>query len=261
MRDARTGKVAALRAVFFPLLAGVILHSLLADIAVAEEHQTDARTPVVVELFTSQGCNSCPPADALVGELSARADVIALSLHVDYWDYIGWRDPFASPAMTQRQKQYAGELGLRYLFTPQIVINGRVSVPGGQRDNVLAAIEKSRQAYTTPRIDFRRDDGGWIVISAGHAPDAGATVWLAIFDQRHETSVTRGENAGRMIRNYNVVRSLERVGTWMGKRVEIPLGLEDAMLSERDGCAVIVQQGRHGPVLAAFEIAFSAEAQ
>ncbi len=211
----------------------------------------ESATPVLVELFTSQGCSSCPPADALLGELAGRADVIALSLHVDYWDYIGWKDPYASPMNTDRQRRYAEALNLRYVFTPQIVVDGRANVVGSRRDEVLAEIEAAAGRAKPLKIQFLTEGGGKVVIPAGQAPDAGATVWLAVYDRNHSTEIKRGENAGRTLRNANVVRSFERLGTWTGERLEIPLDLVGAAARGRDGCAVIVQEGRAGPVLAA----------
>ncbi len=207
--------------------------------------------PVVVELFTSQGCSSCPPADALLGELAERDDVIALSLHVDYWDYIGWKDPYGSPQNTERQRAYAGELGLRYIYTPQMVIDGRHDIVGSRRDEVLATLREAAQRAKPVAVDFIPKNGGTVIISEGHAPERGATIWLAVFDKGHETQVKRGENAGRTIRNANVVRRMERLGTWMGQRLEIPLNLDDAAMRGNFGCAVLVQQGRNGPIIGA----------
>ena len=237
----------ALVAVAFLLFTLVVLPDPRG--AGAQERAASA-APVLVELFTSQGCNSCPPADALLGELAGRADVVALSLHVDYWDYIGWKDPYASPMNTDRQRRYAEALNLRYVFTPQIIVDGRATLWGSHRDEVLAEIDEAAGRGKPIEIQFLTEGGGKVVIPAGHAPDAGATVWLAVYDRNHETEVKRGENAGRTLRNVNVVRSIERIGTWTGERIEIPLDLNAALARGRDGCAVIVQQGRTGPVLA-----------
>jgi hypothetical protein len=233
------------------LVAAVFLLFTLAALpgprgADAEERAASG-TPVVVELFTSQGCNSCPPADALLGELAGRADVVALSLHVDYWDYIGWKDPYGSPMNTDRQRRYAEALNLRYVFTPQIIVDGRANVVGSHRDEVLAEIEKAAGRAKPIDIQFLTEGGGKVVIPAGHAPDVGATIWLAVYDRNHETEVKRGENAGRTIRNANVVRSFERLGTWTGERVEIPLDLNGASARGRDGCAVIAQDRSVAP--------------
>ncbi len=231
------------------LIAGPLLAGSLASRPAAAEPA--AGTQVVVELFTSQGCNSCPPADALLDELAGRPDIVALSLHVDYWDYIGWKDPYASPQYTARQQRYGEALNLRYVYTPQIVVDGRINVVGSRRAEVLRAIETAAKRDRPIDITFGTGNGGMVIIPEGHAPDEGATVWLAVYDRAHVTAIKRGENAGRKLRNANVVRSFERLGTWTGARLEIPLDLADARARGRDGCAVIVQQGRAGPVLAA----------
>jgi hypothetical protein len=207
--------------------------------------------PVVVELYTSQGCSSCPPADQVLTELAMRPDVLALSLHVDYWDYIGWKDPFGSPMNTERQRDYATTLGLRYVFTPQIIVDGRDSVVGSDRRAVESAITAARAREKPVRVSFRPEDGGVVVIAAGQAPDEGATIWLATYDKEHLTEVKRGENTGRSIRNTNVVRSFERLGTWMGEALDIPLNMGNAAARGRSGCAVIVQEGRSGRIIGA----------
>jgi hypothetical protein len=207
--------------------------------------------PVVVELFTSQGCNSCPPADALLEELTSQPGVITLSLHVDYWDYIGWQDPYASPVMTGRQQSYAKSLRSPYVYTPQILVDGQVHLVGSHRDEVRQAIEKAAKRGKPVDVYVIQDDGDKIVVPAGHAPDDGATVWLAIYDGVHETDIQKGENAGRAIRNVHVVRELVDVGTWTGEELVSPVDLSDAAAQGRAGCAVLVQQGRTGPILGA----------
>jgi hypothetical protein len=210
-----------------------------------------AMPPVVVELFTSQGCSSCPPAEAFLNELADEDGVIALELHVDYWDYIGWPDPFASPHITQRQRDYARELELRYVYTPQMVIDGRHNVVGSHRQQVRAAIGQATLRGKTLAVDFSDEDGGMIVIPEGPAPVGGATVWLAIYDDVHETEVERGENRGKMLKNRNVVRELEELAVWTGERLEIPVDLARVAALGRAGCAILVQQGRTGPIIGA----------
>lgn len=207
--------------------------------------------PVVVELFTSQGCSSCPPADKLLSELAEREDLIALSLHVDYWDYIGWKDPFGSPQNTERQRRYAEKLGLRYVYTPQIVIDGWLDVVGSRRSEVLASIEKAAERAKPVEVTFLSQDGGRVIIPEGQAPERGATIWLAVYDDAYETNVERGENAGRTLRNSHVVRRIERLGTWTGARLEIPLNLDASATRDNYECAVILQEGRNGRVLGA----------
>jgi len=238
------------------VLAAAVLLFLIAGplasrpAAAQQAAEPAAASPVLVELFTSQGCNSCPPADDLLAELAGRPDVVALSLHVDYWDYIGWKDPYASPQYTARQQRYTQTLNLRYVYTPQIVVDGRANVVGSRRAEVLEAIEAAAKRDRIIDITFGTSNGGTVIIPEGPAPEGGATVWLAVYDREHVTEIKRGENAGRTLRNANVVRSFERLGTWTGARLEIPLDLSDARARGRDGCAVIVQQGRAGPVLA-----------
>lgn len=210
-----------------------------------------AMPPVVVELFTSQGCSSCPPAEAFLSELAEEEGVIALELHVDYWDYIGWEDPFASPHMTQRQRDYARDLELRYVYTPQMVIDGRYNVVGSHRPEVRAAIGQATLRGKTLAVEFSDEDGGKIIIPEGPAPPGGATVWLAIYDGRHETEVKRGENRGKTLINRNVVRELEELAVWSGERLEISVDLARAAALGRSGCAILVQQGRTGPVIGA----------
>lgn len=210
-----------------------------------------AMPPVVVELFTSQGCNSCPPAEAFLNELADEEGIIALELHVDYWDYIGWADPFANPEITQRQRDYASALALRYVYTPQMVIDGRLNVVGSHRQQVRAAIGQSTLRGKPIAVEFTETDGGKIVIPAGHSPDGGATVWLAIYDGLHETEVKRGENRGKTLKNRHVVRELEELAVWTGERLEIPVDLARVAALGRAGCAILVQQGRTGPIIGA----------
>ncbi len=212
---------------------------------------TGASRPVVVELFTSQGCSSCPPADELLGELADQPGVLALSFHVDYWDYIGWKDPFAAAQYTERQRDYAAALGLRYVYTPQIVVDGRHDVVGSKRRAVTRAIEESARDATPLTVTLDEEDGGRVLLSAGEAPSGGATVWLVTFDDDQKTQVARGENRGRALTNSNVVRELIALGTWTGEKKAFSLDLAAARAEGRGGCAVIVQQGRGGPILGA----------
>jgi hypothetical protein len=209
--------------------------------------------PVVVELFTSEGCSSCPPADALLGELAGLPGVIALSLHVDYWDYIGWKDRFASPIFTQRQRAYGESLHKRFVYTPQIVIDGVRDVVGSRRGQVLAAVAEQGRRKKPLELTFDAAESR-ILIGRGEAPAQGASVWLAVFDEQRESEVTRGENAGRHLASANVVRDLVKVANWTGEPLAVPLDLAAAADAGRDGCAVIVQEGIAGPVLGAIKM-------
>jgi hypothetical protein len=206
---------------------------------------------VVVELFTSQGCSSCPPAEAFLNELADEDGIIALEMHVDYWDYIGWADPFASPQITERQRAYARGLELPYVYTPQMVIDGQHNAVGSHRDEVREAIGESSILGKPLTISYIEDGGDKIVIPAGPSPDGGATVWLVAYDGLHETEIERGENSGRTLKNRNVVRELVELGHWTGERLEIPVDMEQMAERGRSGCAILVQQGRTGPILGA----------
>ncbi len=233
-----------LNAVKRTLLAAAV--ALLAAPSAAEPPLT------VVELFTSQGCSSCPPADALIGELAGRDDILALSLHVDYWDYLGWKDTLAQPANTERQRAYARDLGLRYVYTPQVVVQGAYQVTGSHRREVLDQIARARPDNPVS-VTIERNDGGGMVVSIGAAPRREeAAVWLALFEGEHVTPVGAGENRGRESRTFNVVRSFTRVGSWNGEPFSITLPAPpSAAGGGGDGCAVIVQAQDGGRILGA----------
>ena len=206
-----------------------------------------AAGPTVVELFTSQGCSSCPPADAFLGELTKREDVLALAFHVDYWDYIGWKDPFADPVHTGRQRDYSSKLGLRYVFTPQMVVQGASSATGSNQAAVLGLIGRDR-GMDRVEVRMSRDASGLVTASLPASPKADvADVWVAFYDRKHVTSIKRGENGGRTLRNYNVVRKLVRLGSWRGQAKDFPI----QAMSVGDACAVLVQSVQTGRILGA----------
>jgi len=212
----------------------------------------------VVELFTSQGCSSCPPADEYLGVLAERSDLLALSLHVDYWDYIGWKDPFADPAYTERQRQYQKHFNIRYVYTPQMVIQGAYQAVGSKRGEVAERI-KSAQALPSLDIALAREAGGLAVRveAAGTSGVAAedASIWLVAFDERHQTAIARGENKGRTIVNRNVVRRFDLVGNWNGDAVaqRVPDVAADATGGR--GIAVLVQSQATGRILGAARLA------
>jgi hypothetical protein len=216
----------------------------------------DAASPVVVELFTSQGCSSCPPADALLGELSKRKDVLALGFHVDYWDYIGWKDPYASKLATRRQREYADTFKLSFVYTPQMVVNGLAETVGSDRAGVEAAVEKAKaRPAAHPSLALERGSDGGLLIHVGAAEaKRPATVWLACFDRQKSTPVPRGENAGSTLTNYHIVRHFESLGTWKGQMLDLSVAPE--VVAEYAGrpdqdMAVLVQTEGVGPILAA----------
>ena len=177
--------------------------------------------PVVLELFTSQGCSSCPPAEALLGEYAGRTDLLPLGFHVTYWDDLDWKDTFSFEGATERQAVYAKRLGDGN-FTPQVVVDGRRSVVGSRRSEVAAAISQAReQARSAPETDVALTrQGGQVSVRVG-AGQGSARVLLVGFDPAHRTAVARGENGGRTIAQANVVRSLRDLGTWAGQPLQL----------------------------------------
>ena len=214
---------------------------------------------VVLELFTSQGCSSCPSADAYLGELAAtRDDVVALSFHVDYWNYIGWEDRFATEETTTRQRDYGRSLGIAYIYTPQLVIDGRRHVVGSNKRAVKKAISVSKAAKSKGvPVALAASDSGRVTVKIGEASGyhGAATIWLISVDRKHTTSVDAGENRGRTLVNYNVVRDFRSIGRWTGNAMTLSLGpdeLASAAQGMGDGCAVLVQANRgRGRILGA----------
>ncbi len=203
--------------------------------------------PVVVELYTSQGCSSCPPADKLLGELAGRVDVIALSLHVDYWDYIGWKDVFGSPANTKRQKHYAKAAGERTIYTPQFIVAGQDHVVG-YRPMELADLIQAHRALPDPvKLSVRRA-GKKLIVEARVAGKAigRMIVQVAAFSPVETVEIDRGENVGNTFTYHNVVRDISVLGEWDGAA---PLYLEVA--APKGPAAVIIQKAGSGPVMAA----------
>jgi hypothetical protein len=212
-----------------------------------------AGEPVLVELFTSQGCNSCPPADEYLDTIADRADVLALSFHVDYWNYLGWRDPFSSRAYTDRQRAYRESLRLRHVYTPQIVVDGAAEAVGSDRAAIEALIAQ-RRAGAKLAVTIAPDGLGGLLARLP-AGEGSGEVWLVEFDRAHKTAVARGENAGRSLVNANVVRSWRKLGEWNGAASEFKLGSPPQ--AKAGGCAVIVQRKGTGSVLGAAALRWS----
>jgi hypothetical protein len=235
-----------------------ILRVLLALALAAPTAAASGETPMVVELFTSQGCSSCPPADSLIGELADRPGVIALSLAVDYWDYLGWKDTLAQPGNSARQRAYAESLSSRRLFTPQVVVNGRESAPGHDRAAIEHALRSARalaRAAVPVRVSAQAGDGR-IEVAVGGAEDRiqRGEVWALGVQRRVKVDIGRGENAGRTATYRNVVRVMTKIATWTGRPVAVSL---DAAQWPNAGCDLVVvlvndmADGRLGPVIGA----------
>jgi len=189
--------------------------------------------PTVVELFTSQGCSSCPPADALLGEIAKRPDVIALGFHIDYWDGLGWKDPFSTPQSTARQRAYARQFGTP-IYTPQLVVDGAREMVGSRRDEVIAALREASPAAVAP-VTFAADRRS-VTIAPAAAGKAGQ-VLLVRFVQKRTTPIGAGENARRTLEDTNGVEALSTLGEWQGTPATFPLDPPAA----GEGVAVLVQ--------------------
>lgn len=210
------------------------------------------RPPVVVELFTSQSCSSCPPADALLAELAQRPEVVALAFHVDYWNRLGWEDPFSLPAATARQRDYVRQLRLLTAYTPQMVIDGRTDAVGFDRKKVLSAIA---DAGPLP-IDLQlKTEAGGLALSVGSGSGEGRLL-LVTFDAGAETRVVGGENAGRVLHDANIVRSLDVVGRWSGQATTLKLPQPAAGRS----AAAVLLQASDGRILGAATVRLASSA-
>ncbi|MFK7876464.1 MAG: DUF1223 domain-containing protein [Paracoccaceae bacterium] len=208
-------------------------------------------SPVVVELFTSQGCSSCPPADALLHELAKRDDVIALALHVDYWDYIGWKDQFADPAHSERQRAYAVTAGRRSIYTPQMIVNGQTSVVGARAMELSDAIaaHRAKESSVTLEIERVADTVSIRARSDARVPD-GMVVHVLRYQTARDIQILRGENAGRQMTYANVVEDWRVWTEWTGQSP-----LVTSVDVDGDAPVVVIVQGAdQGPILAAAQL-------
>jgi hypothetical protein len=230
--------------------------------AAATEHGTVGSAPIVVELFTSQGCSSCPPADSFLAELAERDGVLALGFHVDYWDYLGWKDPFSSTEVSQRQRDYAAIMGGRYVYTPQMVIQGSSQAVGSEKRSVEARIAEARKA---PRVDLhlvydRAAETVMLTVPSSTTKESHA-LWLVLYDDEQTTKIPKGENAGKTIKYAHVVRDLRRIDDWQGEAREITLALSDLTTdaSAAYACAVLLQSQETGHILGAANLELPAK--
>ena len=225
------------------LRAGAALSLAL---AAAPAGAADARHPLVIELFESQGCSSCPPANANLFAWAGRDDALALNFAVDYWDSLGWKDTFAKPDFTARQWAYARTLGHGEVYTPQTIVNGRADVTGADAAELQALAKREDRGAGGPDLSI---EAGRAMIGAGEAPPGGAEVWLARYDSAiREVAVKRGENAGRLLPHAHVVVDLVLLGRWRGEpeRFDLPAKPDTRLVD-----AVLVQTVGVGPILAA----------
>jgi hypothetical protein len=217
------------------------------------------QNPSVIELYTSQGCSSCPEADKLLNRLAKRPDVIALSFPVSYWDYLGWKDTLARPENTERQRSYAKILGDGEVYTPQAIVNGMQNCLG----NNLADIESAVKA-TVPLVGHEavplsvRHEGDKLIIDAGAAPEGSqhkkGKVWVAAVQRSLTVRITRGENAGSAVTYTNVVRELTEAGDWLGAPTSYAMSTR-SLSHDGDMFVVFLQTEKLGPIVAAVRVA------
>jgi len=240
---------------FLALALGPLAGALLGALAL-EPRAARADNPTVVELFTSQSCYSCPPAERFLGHLASREGILALEFHVDYWDDLvygsagRWKDIFPAAAYTKRQRRYAARIRNSGVYTPQVVVDGVVQTVGSRRGRVLDLIERSGAVEKPVRVSVRPGSGGGFTIALeSRTAGTAGSVLLARYDLRHVTAIEAGENKGKTLANHHVVREFRAVGRWDGKPVEIPL--HGVRLGPNQGCAVIVQAPDQGAILGA----------
>lgn len=206
-----------------------------------------AKTPVVVEFYTAQGCGSCVEANAYVAKLADRPGVLVLTFPVDYWDYLGWTDTFAKPEYADRQKAYVAKLALHEPYTPQVIVDGRAQAPALKQDKVDKLIHDAGKSLADPP-EIRFGASHRVYVGSGRAPRGGAEVWLVRYDPREqEVAVKSGDNRGQTVVQKNVVREMRRLGGWRGRPVafRLPEPGEDGLKT-----VVILQGARGGRVLA-----------
>jgi hypothetical protein len=231
--------------------------NLNTGLALAVSETTDGVTQdlVVVELFTSQGCNSCPPADEVLAKLSMRKDVLALSYSVDYWNYLGWKDTLAQPDCTIRQRKYNISLGKNGVYTPQMIIQGARDVIGSKGDLVRQMITDTRPDQQA-NVDITFDQSGDMIDLRIGASDGepAATIWVIGYDFQKTVDIRGGENAGQTRTYHNVVQSIKRIGSWMGQEVRLTLSRQDLGKGNYDAYALLLQSRETGPIIAAVKL-------
>ena len=238
-------------------MAGCRLAILAIATLIGVAPEANAEPRAVVELFTSQGCSSCPPADALLGKLAHDPNVIALTLAIDYWDYIGWKDTLAIPGHANRQKAYSKMRGDRGVYTPQVIVNGSTQALGSDQADIERAIGQSHRASATLSVpvSIKVADGRLTVDApAGKGTDEHAEVWLCPVSSAVPVAIGRGENHGRTITYHNAVRRWIRLGEWNGAAASWSISLKDLKSDGADKAAVLLQSGsasRPGPMLGA----------
>ncbi len=236
----------------FLTLAAALLAAPLMMVSWDVQAQSAYQPSSVVELYTSQGCSSCPPADKLLGELIEDKEVLGLSFPVTYWDYIGWKDTFGNKDHDVRQTKYKQEFGARYVYTPQMVVGGENHKVGSDRSGVKSLIAGiAGHAKELPLSWSFNNDSLEVTLPKG---EGDATIWLVDIDRKRDVAIGRGENSGETITYHNIVRKIRSVGEWDGSSQTVVLDLAEMREMGRDGCALIVQKAGYGPIIAALNV-------
>jgi hypothetical protein len=229
---------------------------VFAIIAIIRPAQAEPRA--VVELFTSQGCSSCPPADKIIGELAKDPSIIAMSMPIDYWDYLGWKDTLADARFSARQRAYSRMRGDREVYTPQVVVNGSTHVIGSDLGGIESAIAKTDKSASVMSVPVTMSLAGRqlnVSVAASKEPAAShGEVWICSIAKSVPIEISRGENRGQQITYHNVVRNLLKVGDWNGSPESWTVPLENVAREGVDGAVVYVQDGsrdKPGPMLGA----------
>ena len=218
----------------------------LGCLVILEVPAANAEPRAVLELFTSQGCSSCPAADKLLGELAKDPSLVPLTLAVDYWDYLGWKDTLALKGHTARQRAYASARGDRDVYTPQMVVNGVAHVLGSDKAAIERAIDQSRKQALTLGIQASVA-GDKLTVSLPAKDDSTAgEIWLCPITKSVPVKIGRGENRGHVITYTNVVRRWTKLGEWNGKAQTLSVPLQDLQTGDIDSVAVVVQSGSAG---------------
>jgi hypothetical protein len=219
------------------------LSAMLFALAAAAASPAAAERPILLELFTSQGCSSCPPADRLLADLAQQPGVIALAFHVDYWDRLGWKDPYASAEWTERQRSYGGRLsGSTYagrIYTPQLVIDGRIDAVGSDAPAIRRALIKARSEAIDIGVGLTHRPGGLRAVAQASAVKE-AKLLLFVIDPLRVTRVTRGENAGQNLREVRIVRRMDSLRDYVG--ADLDLQIADPRIEPGQALALILQR-------------------
>jgi hypothetical protein len=233
---------------------GFLLSTCICGLSSSPLLATELRQKAVVELFTSQGCASCPPADALLGQLAKRDDIVALTMPVNYWDHLGWKDTLAKDVYTERQRGYAASRGDREIYTPQLVVNGVAHVVGSSPDAIEDALHRTDNALEKVRVPISlTSHKGTVQLHAGAVPEGSnfrsGTVWVACFSHSVAVDIRRGENNGHRITYTNVVRSLTPAARWTGHEISVEIAIPHE--GDIDGCATFLQADDSKAILGA----------